>query len=356
MTRGKKVIQLAEQLRLQLRDTPYSNAPFKSARQTAAEFGVSRQTADRALRLLAEEGALTRIPGAGTWQRGSYKRRLRIACMIDRQHSMHPSTPYSDLPMKHQLLLDELEAASCDVEFFSFYELRKANFSSRIFDGFDGLIADFAYCDLHSRQLVCEFKGAKVWFGSAVPMLEPASQVIVDFLSGFIELFHQARKSGIRKFRVHLARPQFREMITRAMELTGIEPDSFQVFERPEIFTQLPAYKYGLQLPHSADTLDVCDLDISACGIYEAFIDRNLVPGEFALSGIGNIESLGFLPFNTPQITTVATPRQEISRAIVDCVLKQIRHPQEISHIVKVPAPVIFRASAFGDTPQTVIH
>ena len=58
MVRKNKVTQLAEQLRKLLHDSPDKMAPFKSARKTAAEFGVSRQTADRALRMLAEEGVL----------------------------------------------------------------------------------------------------------------------------------------------------------------------------------------------------------------------------------------------------------------------------------------------------------
>ena len=86
-----KVFLLAEKLRSQLKEPSAEKTLFKSARETAQEFKVSRQTADRALRLLAEEGILTRIPGAGTWKNG-VRKKFRIACTPP---SFPPGPPHS---------------------------------------------------------------------------------------------------------------------------------------------------------------------------------------------------------------------------------------------------------------------
>jgi hypothetical protein len=349
MVRKNKVTLLAEQLRQLLHDSPDKLAPFKSARKTAAEFGVSRQTADRALRMLAEEGVLTRIPGAGTWQRGNYKRRYRVACMIAAGFHETALEPYSDLPERYNLLVNALTAAQFELEFFSYRELRDENFSPRIFDNFDALLAEGTYCDCHSRRLVCEFNKPKVWLETHKPSLEPDNQVISDFVSGFIGLFRQARKSGIRHFCVHLVRPYFGEIIGKALELTGYSENEVEIRHAPEITPQLAAYKYGLNLPVEPDLMHVCDLDISACGIYEALLDRKFQPGEIALSGVGNIESLGFLPFGKPVLTTVATPRREMAQAAAELLLHKLKHPENHSTVVRVPAYPVFRSSAFSN-------
>ena len=349
MVRKNKVTLLAEQLRQMLHDSPDKLAPFKSARKTAAEFGVSRQTADRALRMLAEEGVLTRIPGAGTWQRGNYKRHYRVACMI--ATGFHETTlePYSDLPERYNLLVNALTAAQFEVEFFSYRKLRDENFSPRLFDNFDALLAEGTYTDCHSRRLVCEFNKPKVWLENHKPSLEPDNQVLCDFVSGFIGLFRQARKSGIRRICVHLVRPYFGEIIGKSLELTGYSTEEVNFIHAPEIVPQLTAYKYGLNLPVEPDLMHVCDLDITACGIYEALLDRKFKPGEIALSGIGNIESLSFLPFGEPALTTVATPRREMAQAAVDLLLHKLKHPENNSTLVRVPAYPVFRSSAFGN-------
>lgn len=342
-----KVVLLAEQLRLQLQEKTEGKKRFKSAREIAREFSVSRQTADRALRLLAEEGALVRRPGAGTWKTGRRKT-FRIACIVNEPFLYYPLERYSDLPERFRLLQDELEASRCEFEIFSIRVLRRQHFSPRLFTGYDALLADSDFNDPESRRLVTFFPGPKVWLAHDHPIQEPQNQVMSDFITGFVELFQEAQRRRISRLEIHLARPYFGDFITNALQLSGWQEKDYRFISCPGSGSQLSAYKAGLKMEVTPDVMHVCDLDITACGFYEAFLDRGLKPGDFALSGVGNIESLGFLPFGTACITTLSTPRRETVHAAVSLLLEELHNKNDASRIIRCPAHPVFRASAFG--------
>jgi DNA-binding GntR family transcriptional regulator len=62
----RRYVQLAATIRRQIADgTLAKDASLPSIRMLCAEFQLSRQTAGKSLRILADEGLIHRVPGLG---------------------------------------------------------------------------------------------------------------------------------------------------------------------------------------------------------------------------------------------------------------------------------------------------
>lgn len=337
--------QIADKIRGNLDRYVADNGTLPSGRNLAAEFGVSHQTVCRAIQMLAGENLLDCRPGARAVIRKK-PRRICLACMISTDYSNDKIGTYSDVPYQVKILLEELEQSQCEYRIFNFYDLQKANFSPRIFSGFDGLIAARAFSDINSRQLVNDFPGPKVWLWNNEAANDSGNQVIPDFMAGYTELFARARRHGIRKCMLHCSRKFFAGLMSDALHLNGWSDNDFTVVmhEAPE--TQLMAYKYALNLPVDNTTLHACASDMLACGFVEAFLDRNLKPGDFHVSGTGDIESSGCLPLGKPMLTTLHTERLDIVRKAVECVQNKIINNDNTTEIIRIKTALKVRKSA----------
>ena len=338
--------KIADKLSSDLARYSEVDGSLQSVRSLAAEFGVSHQTVSRAVRMLAKENLVTCKQGARAVCRKN-SCRPRLACMICTDFSEVKLGMYSDLPFQVQILLDELNKRQCDYKIFNFYDLKQANFSPRLFSSFDGLITSRAFSDIHSRQLVNNFSGPKVWLWNNEPSTESGNQVVPDFMTGYTELFTRARKAGIRKCVLHCSRKFFAGVMTDALYLSDWSDDEFtlEMHEAPE--TQLKAYKYALNLPVSSDILHVCASDMFAYGFIEAFLDRNYRPGEFHVSGTGDIESHGFQIFDRPFLTTLHTNRYEVIHKGLDCLLSKIGADNSVpEEIIRIKTELVIRDSA----------
>ena len=196
------VLQIADDLRKKI-DTgeiPASGRIF-SARQLAGLYNCSHQTANSALNLLANEGAITRKHGSGSFRKKEIAR-PKIACLLECRDISDFST-YSYL-VKHLLLL--LEKNQCDYQLFSFQDLKNANFSPHIFRSFDGLIVDTRFTDHNSKQLIYEFDRPKLWPWPTFYQLATGSEDSLWY-EGFVFTLStkdnkEDSKNGIMLFRV----------------------------------------------------------------------------------------------------------------------------------------------------------
>ncbi len=346
MHRDNQAVKIADVLRSRLQENFFAaGKSMPSTRRLALEFGVSHQTVSRALMMLADERLLQRRRNA-CFEVRMRRNRMRVACMISTDYSQAKIGLYSDVPYQVQLLLDELTRCQCDYRIFNFYDLRQANFSPRIFDGFDGLIAAKAFSDINSRQLVNEFAKPKVWIWNNEPFTDGGNQVIPDFMSGYSELFSLARKKGIRHCVLHCSRQFFADVMTNALRLNNWSDDEFTIEMHTPPETQLKAYKYALKVPAADDILHVCSSDIFACGFVEAFLDRKFRPGEFHVSGTGNIESAGYMPLGEPWLTTLHTDRKEMILKSVECLQHKILNDDLATEIIRIKSRLVIRKSA----------
>ena len=347
-TRSCKAIRIAAILRERIAGG-VPDSSFASARELGREFGVSRRTADRAVRLLADEGLLTRIPGAGTYLAG-VKRLPRIICL-------QPGSAFSSLPSGSygrycwNLLSEELKHYRCECTFICVDDLYKRHFSTNLWKKYDGLLAHSVYSDIHSRQLIAEFPGPVAWVGPLFPLLPSGSQAIPDYMPALLKLLHLARREGMQYCHFCMHNRHFEALYREAADLSGFTKEVCRYHFLEKISLQ-NATALGMTL--DADlrkTVFFCDSDELASGLYLAFRKRGVRVGDFQIVGSGNMESLGYrLLGDEAHLTTIAIDRKALVRAVLECFFKQIDSGSGNSLILRVPAQVVFRDSAFSGT------
>ena len=64
--------------------------------------------------------------------------------------------------------------------------------------------------------------------------------------------------------------------------------------------------------------LYICEVDLTAFGFYQAFVDRGFQVGDFNITGIGNLEGRGHLPLGEECITTLGNDIQHRVQRIAD--------------------------------------
>ena len=82
-------------------------------------------------------------------------------------------------------------------------------------------------------------------------------------------------------------------------------------------------------------------------GFFDAMMERGLQPGDFHITGLGNMESWGFTPLGTPKLTTTHHPREPYLGMAVQMLCRQIREKSNVAEIIRIPGELILRESAF---------
>ena len=335
--------RIAGNLRAELSaDTGKSRGKLPSARNLAELYNCSHQTANSALNILANEGLIIRKHGSGSWQR-QVKRRIRIACLLD---DNNPSD-FSTLSYLVKFLLLLLEKNQCDYQLFSFSDLKSANFSPHIFRDFDGLITDTRYNDPYSKQLIYEFDRPKLWPWPTFYHLASGNQVVADYISAFVQILKKAKLWGIKKCCLYYRRNEFSDIMQAAVAGSGWDESAIEYISLGSLNSIMGACKYGMNIPAGPDILHMTSADLIAWGFFEAMQERGLEPGDFHITGLGNMEAQGFVPLGEPKLTTTHHPREPYLEMAVQMFCRQIREKSNISEIIRIPGEVILRESAF---------
>ena len=339
--------KIAEDMRQLLLSDEYSKGEaFLSSRQAAKLYNVSHVTASRALHILEQDGVIKFRHGVAPQivHRHEYP---RIVCFMTSDFSNIPPEHGSEAPRRFKLLLNELEKRHCEYRIYSRYDLQRENFSSRILNNADGLLAEVGFCDLHTRALAAGFNGPKVWLWSNEPILENGNQILPDYLPGLTEIFKLARRNGIKKCRLCYHRKFFGNVMKHAAFLSDWQSDEYTLCELPFPHNQLQAYRYAMNLNVTPDELYICEVDLTAFGFYQAFSDRGYQPGDFNITGIGNLEGRGHLPLGEAVITTLGNDLEYRIKRIVDILLDNVDSGVPQSLIERIPSKLIVRKSAF---------
>ena len=242
--------------------------------------------------------------------------------------------------------MDELEKRNCEHRIYSLYDLRKANFSSRILANADGLLVEVGMSDPHVRGLAAAFTGPKVWLWSNEPILENGNQILPDYLPGLTEIFQKARRHGIRKCHLDYHRDFFANVMEHAALLSDWQPHEYSLCELPFPHSQLQAYRFAMNITPDPQELYICEVDLTAFGFYQAFVDRGFQVGDFNITGIGNLEGRGHLPLGEECITTLGNDIQHRVQRIADVLFSNIAEGKAQSLIERVPSKLIIRKSA----------
>ena len=339
--------KIAEDMHKLLLSEKYSRKDvFLSSRQAAELYNVSHVTASRALHILSSEGVIKFRHGVAPQIIRRYDR-PRIACFMTSDFSHIPPENCSDSPRRFRLLMEGLKKRGADYKLYSFYDLEREHFSERLLRNVDGLLVEAGFSNPHARALAAEFAGPKVWLWSNEPLLENGNQLLPDYLPGLMEIFKKARFYGIKKCVLHYNRSFFGHVMQTAARLSDWRNDEYTLVDHGFPHSQLNAYRYAMNIPVLPGELHICEVDLIAFGFYQAFTDRGFQPGDFNITGIGNLEGRGHLPMKEACITTLGNDMEYFINRILDVLFEDIASGIPQSRIERVPSRLIMRKSAF---------
>lgn len=342
-----KACEIAEKMRELLRSAEYSKRnEFISSRQAAELYNVSHVTASRALHLLEDDNLLQCRRGALP---KIIRRRNRpcIACFMTSDFSHIPPENGSEAPRRFKLLIEKLEKRDCEYRIYSRYDLQQANYSPRLLNNADGLLVEIGISNSHVLSLAAGFPGPKVWLWGNEPILENGNQILPDYLPGLTEIFQKARLHGIKKCHLCYHRDFFGNVMQHAAALANWQAEEYTLCKFAFSHNQLEAYRYAMNITPDKHELYICEVDLTAFGFFQAFIDRGYRVGDFNITGIGNLEGRGFLPLGEACITTLGNDINYRVERIVDILFSNIAENKAQSLIERVPSKLIIRKSAF---------
>ncbi len=321
-----------------------------SSAAVAREFHVSPMTADRAIRLLAEEGKLKRITGCGTFIQ-SGKRIIRIGMM-----DSYPENSWferENLYRKNTYPLLEKEFLKYPAEVHhaaTWEEIKNMNV--------DGILcSEEPPPDFDCRVPAALFRHYRLRDIPCIQCVPDLENVMREICTGF-------RRKKVRRIFV-LANSRFTDikyfadMFMLWAERFGLRENVVYAEERMrKKLISLPfqnGYQFGMSLPEVKNCAIFTTSDFLGSGILKALDDRGFRPGEYDLISCSNWEAYGYAPFSRPRLTSIEFRREECLREVVRLLCDSIITPgQGQVRIAKFPAFLKIRESGFyrGNRPS----
>jgi DNA-binding LacI/PurR family transcriptional regulator len=348
--------QLKEQLRQKIAAGEFKpDAAIPDERSLAAELGISRMTARRAIVELSDEGLLKRVRGKGTFVRGSFapQPRTRRACV-------GIVAPFAQLENSsifyHRLLTGvyaACEQAGLMLGFRKVVEPCESFVSALRHDpALKALIVVGIADEKLLRQLV-KLSIPTVLLDT-VPLAGgpffdevnyEAEQASFAAVSALVQLGHRE----IAMMQTPAPNPFFKMRqagYERALRAAGLPV-------RPELIHEVPFYPYAayaamrriLQAPQ-VPTAFFCIGDDFATAVITAVLEHGWrVPRDLSVIGFGD---LGF--FSSPWLSTVRIPMEEMGLTAVKVLAERLARPTAPLKRVLLPCEWIARASC--DCPR----
>ena len=341
-----KAYKIYTQLLERLENNFYSiHTPIPAASVLAKEFGVSVGTADHALQMLAAEGKVVRKIGSGTYP-VQFVRRPRIACFLTDMPTKNQLDNWSHSWIYTQTVIKILQKLDCEFKVFSYCDLLQAHFSPRFLKNFDILITSKGFCDDNSRKMIYDFKGNIFLVDEIFPVCTSACQVIPDFVPAISELLKKARNANIKEICFYYHKNEYKEIFDTALLIADWNKVQCEFIPLNRC-SMLDAYRLGQNIQADRSVLYICSADIIAAGLYQAFVDRGLFPGEFAISGVGNNEEFGFLPFEGKHLTSIPIDTSADIYKMIKLLFESLKNGSKIAHLFRTEVSVIYRDSTF---------
>jgi DNA-binding LacI/PurR family transcriptional regulator/DNA-binding transcriptional regulator YhcF (GntR family) len=352
--RKNKTESIADNLRQRIMRRELSpDIPLSPSRELATEFDVSLLTADRAVRILAQEGLLSRFKGKGTFVKARY---WRIGYCED--FSAIFQYPQQKLindvyvsPVVH-----ELRKNHCIVSMISYRNLKSADYCAKVFAGLDALIVNKSLLDSCTLENLYSFEGPILIYRQATVLEDiPFSQVVPDWTGGMDDIFKTADLERIKKYFIFsntsnngIARA---DAFIKQAKKYGVEDSKIEFIKVTVADGQSPQLygsKFGQKLKPGNDTLVFTTSDLLAFGILDALYDRGLRSGQFELVSCDNLEAYGICPFNEPHLTSIDYPRKRITHRAVKHLINILEDRDDAVSIVKIPTRLVIRKSGLA--------
>ena len=310
--------------------------------EIAREYGVSMMTADRALKLLVEEGLIVRTKGQGTRVLPARKK-FTIALLDNKTGSLSRNDQVIYEQNTYPIILRECAARGMILKHV--YSL-----NSPIGRKADGILTSV---NLNPSTLpdmpIAYFRDYRM-------IDRPFIQVVPDLTSVMNDIFRNITDKLDRQYYITMTgTPNIRlfgEKFLMFAKQHGIPSTSMHISietTNKGLTADQIGYNFGKEIPEPRNAVIFSTSDFRSAGILRALDERGVPPEAYDLISCNNWESYGFNPFPTPRMTSIDFRREDMFIRLIDMLYNAIVHKDNnVINIAKIPAVLKIRQSAFA--------
>ncbi len=335
----------AELKRALLRKELPSGTRIPSVRNLVLRYGISSVTADKVLKILAQEDFVSRIPKRGTFIKHTPPVLPKVGFLCGESDFVHDPFLQTGVEYAYKTF------SGLDVipERIPYSALLNGKASEELLSRFNGLLLSYTYLDSKTISLFQKFTGKIMIVSHYFPADEiSCSQVIPDLLPALSEFALRTDLKSYRKVVILRATHNNALALDEVLE-KFLRSHSIPVHTRIviESLTRNPvgaAYRYFLKNETDfSNTLLISCSDFFSMGLRDAFTDNGRPMPD--ILGIDNLEDyeppengkkfFTGIDKNYPKIFTVA------ARKLVEMIMTR----DELNYTVTIPARLILRDS-----------
>lgn len=360
MNRKMLSIQIADELRSQIRSGKLPvNAPVMSSKQLAEHYGVSAQTANKAVVMLMEEQLLRRVQGSGTFVMENAQA-IRQKCfgsgfVMPQYDPLVLRTAFEPWRDEAELSLKKLGHLTMPI---LFEQLIDECEGLKALEGLDGLLLPFSVAhDIRVMRTILAAKIPTVTIMHDTALPHPYHQVIPDIFHGFYQMALRLKKAGITKLVVASYGKEHPTMIPREQSLAAAAlAAGYDKMDIRCAYGELSAGDTGRlcgrdlysELPRGEMHTAVIALsDFIAFGIVDEMRRVGLQPGsDLHLLSYDDLEGSGLCPFGKPLLTSLCIPRKAIAERAAELLIERSEYrgaPETV--VVSLPVNLTIRQS-----------
>ena len=339
------------------RDKLRAGEQLESNSELARRFGVSTLTADRAVRLLVNEGLVYRKQGVGTFIAERNTPNKRPVCRIGMADTIFPAAPewQSTMGIRTRSGIQYFYSKQCDVKMLDYPTVCDPGRLAEAASGLDGILISAGFIDPLTLGNL-----KKLSIPIVVTHLEevqdiPFHQVMFDDRSGIREAVEKIIRKDYPEIVIvyegHLNGRLRKKIFEECMISAGYSPDRIRSYcvETDALRNGIPSYRLGLKLcPNIKGRFLFSTSDVVSFSMLEAFREKGLKAGEdFQLLSYDNLEDYEYRPYKSPYLTTIDAPKVRQAERAAELLLEQIRRKSDETVHIRIPTRLVIRKTAF---------
>lgn len=346
LCRHTKAGEIAAELkRALLRKELPSGTRIPSVRNLVLRYGISSVTADKVLKILAQEDFVSRIPKRGTFIKHTPPVLPKIAFFCGENDFAQDPFIHSGVEYAYRTF-SELDVIP---ERIPYSALLNGKASEELLARFNGLLLSYSYLDAKTLPLFRKFPGKIMVLSHYFPADElSCSQVIPDLLPALSEL---VRRTDLRSYRkIVILRADHRNALALDSILEKfLEQLSLRIHDRIVIdpITRNPvaaAYRYFLKNETDfSNTLLISCSDFFSLGLRDAFTDRGVPMPD--ILGIDNLEDYEPPENGKKFFTDIDKDYPKIFTVAARKLVEMIMNRDDLNYTITIPAKLILRDS-----------
>lgn len=336
-----------------------ANSPIMSARELSERYGTSTLTANRALKILSEEGLLYRIRGSGSFvtdrKESGKKLKIGVAFPIPQGDRESIDTAFNIYPRQ---ITEKLRSLGHETVNLSYYDMLSEAYVKEYISRLDGMIISHGCLDSKTFPLLEKNSPNIVTVQNEKISAYSCHQVVPDLRTGYKKALLHLLEKDCPKIYIATSNPE--EHHKYRIEIIFAIADELNIpSEKIELVTarrqlgdlgRMTGQEMGREMIKKQKPLAIFSLsDFTSFGILDIALEKKLRFGtDISLVSYDDLEGYGLLPFATPIVSSVTNPKERICAEAVKILLAHHEDTDKLTHIARVPTEFIIRKSSTG--------